>query len=125
MADEPGRPDRWWVFSAADDAALDRFLRGLNHPLRRRILALLADGQEGGAKTLAGMLEAPLPNVSYHLNKVLAEECGLVELVERIPRRGAEEKIYRLDEEAIAVALEAIRCPSCPGSSSDCPAERG
>lgn len=106
-SDEPGGEN--------GDAALDRLLRGLNHPLRRRILIRLAE-KEGGAKTLAEVLGAPLPNVSYHLNKVLSEQCGLVELVERIPRRGAEEKIYRLDQAAIEAGLAAIRCPSSIGA---------
>ncbi len=39
--------------------------------------------------------------VSYHLNQVLAKECGIVELVETVPRRGALEKIYRLRFQAL------------------------
>jgi len=98
------------------DGPLDRLVQGLNHPLRRRILCALAEGGRGGAKTLSEQLGVPLANISYHLNKVLAEQCGLVELVERIPRRGAEEKIYRLDQGAIDAGLDAIRRCSCVSS---------
>ena len=100
---------------ATEEIVLARLLRGLNHPLRRRILAALAQ-REGSAKTLAQCLGTPVPNLSYHLSKVLHEECGLVELVVRIPRRGAEEKVYRLNEAALAAGLATIRSPSFPFS---------
>lgn len=99
----------------ADQLALERLLQALSHPLRRRIMALLAEG-EGSAKTISRQLGIRLGNVSYHLNKVLAEECELVELVDRIPRRGAEEKVYRLDNAAIAAGLATIRSPSFASS---------
>ena len=48
--------------------------------------------------------------VSYHLNQVLAKECGVVELVDTIARRGALEKIYGLNAEA----WEALAGDSVP-----------
>lgn len=77
------------------DAPLDRVLRALNHPVRRRILRALVDGS-GSASTLSKKLKMNLGLVSYHLNQVLAKECGVVELVDSVPRRGAIEKFYRL-----------------------------
>lgn len=35
-----------------------------------------------------------LSSVSYHLNRVLAEDCNAVDLIKMIPRRGSVEKIY-------------------------------
>jgi DNA-binding transcriptional ArsR family regulator len=84
----------------SSDAPLDRVLRALNHPLRRRILRALVDGT-GSASTLSKEFKVPLGAVSYHLNQVLARECGIVELVETVPRRGALEKIYRLKFQAL------------------------
>jgi DNA-binding transcriptional ArsR family regulator len=79
---------------------LDRVLRALNHPVRRRILRVLVDGT-GSASTLSRELQVDLGVVSYHLNQVLAKECDIVELVESIPRRGAIEKFYRLKFQAL------------------------
>jgi DNA-binding transcriptional ArsR family regulator len=77
---------------------LDRILRALGHPIRRRILRALAD-QPGSASSMAREFGLELPVVSYHLNRVLAGECDAVSLIETIPRRGSIEKIYRLNAE--------------------------
>jgi DNA-binding transcriptional ArsR family regulator len=77
---------------------LDRILRALGHPIRRRILRALAD-QAGSASSLASEFGLELPVVSYHLNRVLAGECDAVTLIETVPRRGSIEKIYRLNAE--------------------------
>jgi DNA-binding transcriptional ArsR family regulator len=76
--------------------AMDRVLRALNHPVRRRILRHL-NNQPASASTLAQDFGEELGMVSYHLNQVLAKECGVVALVDTIARRGALEKIYGLD----------------------------
>ncbi|MEZ5078757.1 MAG: winged helix-turn-helix domain-containing protein [Solirubrobacterales bacterium] len=103
------------------DEPLERLLRALGHPLRRRILGALAEDC-GSASSLAKKLGAPLSNTSYHLNRVLADDCEVVELVESIPRRGAEEKVYVLNDREIAAALAAI--PSAFPAWA-CPAARG
>jgi len=74
---------------------LDRVLRALNHPIRRRILRALVDGT-GSATTISQKTGMELSLVSYHLSQVLAKECDIVELVDTVPRRGALEKFYRL-----------------------------
>jgi DNA-binding transcriptional ArsR family regulator len=79
-------------------AKIDRILRALGHPLRRRILRRLADGA-GSASSMAAEFDLELTNVSYHLNRVLAGGCEAVELVETVPRRGSIEKVYRLNED--------------------------
>lgn len=76
-------------------APLDRVLRALNHPIRRRILRALVDG-EASASALSRQLRLDLGVVSYHLNQVLGRECEVVELTRTVPRRGALEKFYRL-----------------------------
>jgi DNA-binding transcriptional ArsR family regulator len=85
----------------AIESPLDRVLRALNHPVRRRILRALVDGR-GSASTLSRELRLNLGIVSYHLNQVLARECDIVELVESVPRRGAVEKFYRLKFHALS-----------------------
>ncbi len=82
-------------------APLDRVLRALNHPIRRRILRALVDGT-GSATTISQKTGMELSIVSYHLGQVLAKECDIVELVDSIPRRGAVEKFYRLKFHALS-----------------------
>jgi len=83
------------------ETPLDRVLRALNHPLRRRVLRALVDGSSS-ASTLSKELGVGLGLVSYHLNQVLARECEVVELVKEVPRRGATEKFYRLKFQALS-----------------------
>jgi DNA-binding transcriptional ArsR family regulator len=84
-------------------APLDRVLRALNHPVRRRILRALVDGT-GSATTISQKTGMELSVVSYHLSQVLAKECDIVELVDTVPRRGAVEKFYRLKFHALSGA---------------------
>jgi DNA-binding transcriptional ArsR family regulator len=84
-------------------APLDRVLRALNHPVRRRIMRVLVDGA-GSATTISQEIGMDLGVVSYHLSQVLAKDCGIVELVDSVPRRGAIEKFYRLKFHALSEA---------------------
>lgn len=70
-----------------------QMIRALAHPLRVEILRLLEEGPSG-PKRLSDRMGEKLGNVSYHM-KVL-HKCGLIELVETIPQRGAVEHIYKL-----------------------------
>lgn len=92
-------------------SGLDRILSALGHPVRRRILGELAGGA-GSASTLSRALKMDLGVVYYHLNQVLAKQCKVVELVDKVPRRGSVEKIYEL------VGDEALDLPPAgdPGS---------
>ncbi|HEX5988668.1 MAG TPA: winged helix-turn-helix domain-containing protein [Solirubrobacterales bacterium] len=82
------------------DSPLDRVLHALGHPVRRQILRSLVK-RNGSASSISKELETDLSVVSYHLNQVLARECGVVEMVEAVERRGALEKIYTLRFEAL------------------------
>jgi DNA-binding transcriptional ArsR family regulator len=84
-------------------APLDRVLRALNHPVRRRIMRVLVDGA-GSATTISQEIGMDVGAVSYHLSQVLARECDIVELAESVPRRGAVEKFYRLKFHALSEA---------------------
>jgi DNA-binding transcriptional ArsR family regulator len=82
---------------------LDRVLRALNHPVRRRVMRVLVDGP-GSATTISQEIGMDTGVVSYHLSQVLARECDLVELFDSVPRRGAVEKFYRLKLHALSEA---------------------
>jgi DNA-binding transcriptional ArsR family regulator len=84
-------------------ASLDRpgdndLLVALRHPLRRRILQLMADGEATSPRQLAAALRQPLSNVSYHV-RVLAERSAIT-LAETRPSRGSVEHLYRSSIEA-------------------------
>lgn len=69
-----------------------RLVKMLAHPLRVRILRVL-ESQTASPNEIATRLDAPLPNVSYHV-RALAR-AGLAELVRTTPRRGAVEHYYK------------------------------
>lgn len=75
--------------------ALDRILSAFTHPVRRQILRELVKGP-ASASALSRALKMDLGVVSYHLNRVLAKQCEVVELIDTVPRRGSVEKIYGL-----------------------------
>jgi DNA-binding transcriptional ArsR family regulator len=68
-------------------------LRALRHPLRRRILRHMSDGETTSPLGLSASLRQPLSNVSYHV-RVLAD-CGAVNLVRTRPSRGSVQHFYR------------------------------
>ena len=69
-----------------------RYVKALAHPLRIRILAMLAD-RSASPVQLAGKLDATLGTVAYHVRTL--HSLGLVELVDTRQRRGATEHYYR------------------------------
>lgn len=72
-----------------------RLVHALNHPLRVRILESLSC-EAASASQLSKSYGVSVWSVSYHLCTVLFEECGLVAVVERHQRRGAEERVFAL-----------------------------
>jgi DNA-binding transcriptional ArsR family regulator len=79
---------------AGRDRPLDPILaKALSHPLRQRILERLSVGGEASPTQLARLLDAPLPNVAYHVRVLLDLEC--IELVRTRQVRGALEHYYR------------------------------
>lgn len=74
------------------DITYPALAKALAHPLRTRILAELED-RTASPSELATQLDVPLGVMSYHVRRL--ESLGFVELVERLPRRGAIEHYYR------------------------------
>ena len=72
-----------------------RYVKALAHPLRIRILAMLADHSASPVQ-LSGKLDATLGTVAYHVRTL--HSLGLVELVDTRQRRGATEHYYRARE---------------------------
>jgi DNA-binding transcriptional ArsR family regulator len=85
--------------SPGKDAGRDRPLdpnlaKALSHPLRQRVFERLSvSGDEASPTQLARLLDAPLPNVAYHVRILLELDC--IELVRTRQVRGALEHYYR------------------------------
>lgn len=83
--------------TAQDPGAFDtRLARALSHPLRAHVLMILND-RVASPNEIAQLIEAPLPNVSYHV-RVLSD-LGWIELVRTARRRGFTEHYYRALEQ--------------------------
>jgi DNA-binding transcriptional ArsR family regulator len=81
--------------------------KAVSHPLRSRILEMLAE-EVSSPNELAGKLDERLPNVSYHVRTLL--DLGCVELVRTAQRRGAIEHYYRA-KVRVTISREAIPKP--------------
>jgi DNA-binding transcriptional ArsR family regulator len=70
----------------------DATVKLLSHPLRHRLLGILNE-RAASPKELAAEVGLPIPNVSYHVVRLL--QAGAIELVGQEPRRGVVEHFYR------------------------------
>jgi DNA-binding transcriptional ArsR family regulator len=69
--------------------------RGLAHPLRAQMLALLLE-REASPKEMAEEFGIPLANVAYHVQ--VLRKLKLIRLVRKTPRRGAVEHHYKAEQ---------------------------
>jgi DNA-binding transcriptional ArsR family regulator len=72
-----------------------RYVKALAHPLRIRILAMLAE-RRASPTQLADKLGIPVGKVSYHVRTLV--NLGVIELVDTRPVRGAVEHFYEATE---------------------------
>lgn len=91
-AQPKGRASKKQRREAASRSVDQRVIKGLGHPLRVEILAILND-RMASPNELSKELEEGLSQVSYHV-KVL-RDFEMIELVKTEPRRGAVEHYYR------------------------------
>jgi DNA-binding transcriptional ArsR family regulator len=78
---------------AGKEADNHTVLAALKHPLRRRILRVMADRKPISPRELADQLDEGLSKVSYHV-RVLAAQ-GVIEEVATKQVRGATQHFYR------------------------------
>lgn len=83
---------------------------GLLHPLRRRVLASLAE--PGSATTVAATLGLPRQRVNYHLRAL--EEAGFVEQVGERKRGNCTERLVRATARAFLVDPTAVGLELAP-----------
>jgi DNA-binding transcriptional ArsR family regulator len=70
-------------------------VKALNHPVRVKALTILTE-RTASPKEIAGEIDAPLSNVSYHVR--VLDELGLVEIREEESVRGSVAHFYRAVE---------------------------
>jgi DNA-binding transcriptional ArsR family regulator len=68
-------------------------LIALRHPLRRRILRHIADGEETSPRALSTELRVRLSSVSYHMR--VLRRCSAVTMTRTAPVRGSVQHFYR------------------------------
>ncbi len=86
----------------------ERLMKGMDHPLRLKILTLLND-REWSPNELSDQLAEGLSQVSYHV-KVL-KDLKLIEPTRTEPRRGAVEHFYRATARTIITLDMAKEIP--------------
>jgi DNA-binding transcriptional ArsR family regulator len=98
--------ERTGVATGAGNGRDADLLVALRHELRRKILRTMAEEDPVSPRRLAELLHEPLSNVSYHV-RVLADDCGAIELVDTAPVRGSMQHFYssRLEEPWALAAL--------------------
>ena len=96
-----------------DLAVIDRVdvVVSMLDPLRSKVLQALVD--PGSASSVAEALDEPRQKINYHVRALEAQ--GLVELVEKRPRRGLTERVMQ------ATAASFVISPSVLGSSAPQP----
>jgi DNA-binding transcriptional ArsR family regulator len=78
---------------ATSDAVDASVLKALAHPLRMRMLTLVAERGEASPVQMSRALDQPLATVSHHAR--VLRDSGCIELSRTEPRRGAVEHYYR------------------------------
>lgn len=94
----------------AERNVIDRLAVVRGNPLRRQVLQAAEEAHAQGRLVspigLHKQLEAPLGQVSYHV-KVL-REAGALKLLDTVPRRGASEHLYGINEDFLAEITDAV-----------------
>ncbi len=78
--------------------------RGLLHPMRRRMLEILAE--PASAASLARQLRLPRQRVNYHLRAL--EDLGFLDLVEEKQKGNCTERIFRARSRAFVIAPQTL-----------------
>lgn len=84
-----------------------QLLKALSHPLRRRILRTLHEGDEARSPIqFSKALRVPVSNVSYHVR--VLRDTGAIALTATRPIRGSSEHFYASTVAADALALQLL-----------------
>jgi len=79
------------VLALTDDPG---WAKAMSHPTRGAILRILRRDKSASPRQASRELDSSLGTISYHFRAL--EGLGLIEICDRIPRRGAIEHVYRI-----------------------------
>jgi DNA-binding transcriptional ArsR family regulator len=77
--------------------------KALNHPLRAQIIAVLQETGTLSTSKFRLRTDATPNTIQYHIRVLV--RLGVIEIVERIPRKGRDEYLYGFSDSALAAGI--------------------
>ena len=98
--------EQMFLASEADLYVASRSLKAMGHPLRLKILCILAEGNETSVQDLVDLVGTSQSNISQHLS-ILRDKDILAS------RKEANKVFYRIGDDKILALMETMREAFC------------
>ena len=105
-AEDANAIEQMFLASEADLYVASRSLKAMGHPLRLKILCILAEGNETSVQDLVDLVGTSQSNISQHLS-ILREKNILAS------RKEANKVFYRIGDDKILALMETMREAFC------------
>ena len=105
-AEDANAIEQMFLASEADLYVASRSLKAMGHPLRLKILCILANGNETSVQDLVDLVGTSQSNTSHHLS-ILREKNILAS------RKEANKVFYRIGDDKILALMETMREAFC------------
>lgn len=105
-AEDANAIEQMFLASEADLYVASRSLKAMGHPLRLKILCILANGNETSVQDLVDLVGTSQSNISQHLS-ILREKNILAS------RKEANKVFYRIGDDKILALMETMREAFC------------
>ena len=105
-AEDANAIEQMFLASEADLYVASRSLKAMGHPLRLKILCILANGNETSVQDLVDLVGTSQSNISQHLS-ILREKNILAS------RKEANKVFYRIGDDKILALKETMREAFC------------
>jgi len=105
-AEDANAIEQMFLASEADLYVASRSLKAMGHPLRLKILCILANGNETSVQDLVDLVGTSQSNISQHLS-ILRDKDILAS------RKEANKVFYRIGDDKILALMETMREAFC------------
>ena len=105
-AEDANAIEQMFLASEADLYVASRSLKAMGHPLRLKILCILAEGNETSVQDLVDLVGTSQSNISQHLS-ILRDKDILAS------RKEANKVFYRIGDDKILALMETMREAFC------------
>ena len=105
-AEDADANEQMFLASEADLYVASRSLKAMGHPLRLKILCILAEGNETSVQDLVDLVGTSQSNISQHLS-ILRDKDILAS------RKEANKVFYRIGDDKILALMETMREAFC------------